>query len=286
MYSWGVATPTLTQAVDQFLAGAGHSRAGTSTQTSYRYALERFFKAAALSTVADLKSLTDFRKALRALEQEFEPATVALTVSAVRQFYRALQVDDPELKDPTVGIRVHIPDNVPEWNVLQQGDPAAMLEKIKEPRHRAVFLALVMQGWRESELCAMTWKNVRQEGAGWVVEWKAKRGKMRRQALQAVVMEAVRACGGKVAPGAPLIPNVGGKAFTRHEVYNLVKKYSKLFGRRVTPHGLRATYISSVIARKGIEAARQLAGHKSIATTQRYSRWLIDSDDPLTVEDL
>ncbi len=281
---------SLAEAVDQFLTGAVHARAGAGTQSAYRAALERFFRAAGLETLAQVKELGDFRKALRVLEKESAPATVAHTVSVVRQFYQALQVESPEVKDPTVGVHIQAPDNVPDWNVLKQGDASELIELIPEPRDKAVVLTLVLQGWRVSEFCAMTWKNVRREGERWVVEWKAKRGKMRRQVLQPVVLEALRAAAGKGKkadlPSGPLVLNERGRAYTRDDVYHMVTRYSKKLGRRVTPHGLRATYISSVISRKGIEAARQLAGHRSIATTQRYSRWVVDSDDTLTVEDL
>lgn len=276
----------LGEAIEAFLGHCGHGQASEGTADSYRHALGRFLTAAGVADLEGAKGLADIRQALRKLEAEYQPATVALTISVARQFYKALQVDDRSIVDPTKDIKVKIPNNVPEWNVLHHGDPAELLGQIKEPRDRAILMALMLQGWRVSELCTMTWKNLRQEKERWVIEWKAKGKKLRTQALQPAVLEAIRAMGGKVSPTAPLFPKRDGSAHTRHDVYGMVTKHSKLFGKRVTPHGLRATYVSSVIARKGIEAARQLAGHKSINTTQRYSRWVVDSDDELTVDDL
>jgi len=277
----------LRDAVEDFLKRCSHGQASKGTTASYRYAIERFLEAAEVSTLGDLRELKDLRKAIRALEAKYRPATTASTVSAMRMFYQALQVDDPTWGNPTVNISMPIPNNTPEWNVLHQGGVPELLGKVTEPRERAVIFALALQGWRVSELCAMTWKNLRQEKERWVCEWRAKGKKLRTQAMQPLVLEALRAAGPKVGPSMPLCQNRDGEAWTRFEIYNLVTKHTKaVFGHAVTPHGLRATYVSSVIARKGIEAARQLAGHSSISTTQRYSRWQVDADDELTLEDL
>lgn len=279
---------TLGEAIDQFLEGYK----AETTKVAYYNGLMRFFTEAtdmARATLEDLKDVTPevFATSVRRMEREHAPATVAHTVAALRAFWRYLRTLDRAFVDPTKEFRSKKYDNVPTWNVLKEGEAAKMLEEISAPRDRAVFMALVLQGWRASELCKLTWKNVRQEKDGrWVVEWKGKRGKFRIQGLQDAVLEAARAVGGKVAPNEPFIPRANGKPLTRGIVYGIIAKWAKVFGTKLSPHGLRATYISSVISRKGIEAARQLAGHESLSTTQRYSRWQVTSDDPLTVDDL
>lgn len=271
--------PSLSETVEQFLLRYTKK----TTQGAYRNALSRYFAAGELTTLAQVKAVEkkDFPGIVQRLT--CAPATVKHTIAAVHAFYLFLQVDDP-----SEGFRsTPIGDNVPAWNVLHEGDPQLVLEQISDPHDRAVFIALVLQGWRATELCNMKWKNVRQvKGGGSVVEWKGKRNKQRVQGLQTAVVVAIKALKGDVEPGSPLLPTPSGEAWTRHEVYGLVTRYAKLAGKHVTPHGLRATYISSVIRRKGIEAARQLAGHESLNTTLRYSRWAITTDDPLTVDDL
>ena len=274
----------LAQAVEQFLA----RYPAKTTQSAYRDALERFFHAGGLTDLDAVKSVT--REAFPGIIYKLTcgPATVKHTVAAARAFYTFLRSLDYSIEDPTGGFKTPaVGDNAPAWNVLHQGEPQAVLEKIVDLHDRAVFLALVMQGWRVSELCNLRWSNIRQAQSGeWVVEWRGKRNKHRVQGLQNTVLEAVRALGGATKPSSPFLPTSKGEAWTRHEVYGLVTRYAKRAGKRVTPHGLRATYISSLISRKGIEAARQLVGHKSMDTTMRYSRWTILSDDPRTVEDL
>jgi len=270
---------TLTQAVEQFVA----KHKSKATKDAYRQALARFFAAGGLVTVDQVKVVApeDLPRLLRALGGS--PATVKHTVSVARSFYAHLRAEDTSVVDPTTGFKTPpIGDNVPSWNVLHPGDPAEVLALIEDPHDRAVFLALLLQGWRCSELCALTWGQVRKEQDNrWVVEWRGKRGKQRVQGLQPMVLEAVRALGGTVKPNAPLLITRSGKPWTRNTVYAVITRYAKLAGKHLSPHGLRATYISSVISRKGIEAARQLAGHSSLATTQRYSRWQITRDDDL-----
>ncbi len=271
----------LQTSIDEFVAQCSPTKVET-TRAGYRDALARFFAAAEVTELKDLDGL-DFPATVKALEKKYKPATVAQTVIALRQFLKFIGA-----ADLTVGFKSKPYDNVPDQNVLHEGDPALLLATVTDPRDRAVLTALMLQGWRVSDLCNLKWGNVRpgKISGSWIVEFKTKRGKLRTQGLQAVVYELAVSLVDKTTPSTPFIASASGAAFTRHEVYGLVTRYSTLFGRRVTPHGLRATYISSVISRKGIEAARQLAGHKSLTTTQRYSRWQIDSDDPLTVEDL
>lgn len=277
---------TLDAAIDEFVSRCAHSQATGATQASYRNALQRFFDAAELTSLKAVEGLKSAAKAQATLEHAFEPATVAQTLSVARQFYKYLKLSGHPVEDPTLGLSVKHVDNVPDWNVLHEGESAKLLETVKEPRDRAVLIALILQGWRVSELANMQWKHLRETKAGWEVEWRAKGRKLRVQGLQASVLEAIRALGGRGKPNDPLIPKEGQMPLTRRDIYRIVNKYTKAFGRRVTPHGLRATYISSVISRKGIDAAKALAGHKNISTTQRYSRWTVNRDDPLTLEDL
>ncbi len=276
-------TPDLQAAIDEFLAQCSPTKV-ENTRAGYDAAIARFLEAAGVADLPSFLAFQDFPGAVKSLEKDYKPATVAQTVIALRQFCRFLA-----MPDLTAGFKSKPFDNVPLENVLHEGDPALLLATVEDPRDRAVLTALMLQGWRVSDLCNLKWGNLRPGKApgSWIAEFKTKRGKLRTQGLQSAVYELAKGLAGKkVSPSSPFIAGPSGEPFTRHEIYGLVTRYSTLFGRRVSPHGLRATYISSVISRKGIEAARQLAGHKSLTTTQRYSRWQIESDDPLTVDDL
>lgn len=274
----------LSEAVDDFIARYPKA----TTQGAYRNALKRFFSVLGTPTLENVKDLSmqDFEKAMYALEKAHQPASVAQTASAAKQFYRHLRLTGHKFEDPTFGHRGKAVDNVPTWNVLREGDTPKLLGTIKDPHENAVVLTLAMQGWRVSEFCAMTWSSVRQGRQGWEAQFKGKGGKMRSQGMQNVVVIAAQALRLKQSPTAPFIAKPDGTPYTRQEVYHLVTKHSKAFGQRVTPHGLRATYISWVISRHGIDAAKEFAGHTDIKATQRYSRWAAKRDDQMTPEEM
>ena len=165
--------------------------------------------------------------------------------------------------------------NVPEWNVLHPGELKKLEKTVRFPLDRLVILALALQGWRVSELCSLKWSDLTVDKDGdTIASFIGKGGKHARQMVQPEVLKAAKAWAGGDESSLVL----GG--YSRFDVHYIVTKWTKkLLGRRVTPHGLRATYISDVIARKGIEAARQLARHADIKTTQRYSRWVVVKDD-------
>lgn len=261
------------------------------TRSAYRTALGRFFVHAGFASVDQALAATPAQVApvLRVMERRYKPSTVTQTLVATRRWYEAVRLESPDVVDPTAGQKHRAVRYETEWNVLHQGDAERLLELVEEPRDRAVLLALILQGWRASELAAMTWGQVRSELVDgeetWFVEWRSKRAKYRRQGLQPLVLEAARAVSPRQQPADPFIPYAEGEPLSRFQVYYIVRRYAARLGLKVTPHGLRATYTSSVIARKGIEAARQIVGHSDIKTTQRYSRWRIDRDDALTLKD-
>jgi site-specific recombinase XerD len=263
-----------------------------TTQNAYRGALARYFHVAEIKSVAEAKQMTPplFAPVLRLLERKYKRGTVTQTLIALRQWHQTMSLEDPSVVDPTAGQKRKSPKPETGWNVLRQGDAARLLEHIESPRDRAVLLALLFQGWRASELAAMTWACVKQEVVEgqltWVAEWYSKRHKHRLQGLQPIVLESALGVCQRQQPTDPFIAYDGTTPLSRFDVYNIVQKYTKQAGFKVSPHGLRATYISSVIQRKGIEAARQLVGHEDIKTTQRYSRWKIDRDDVLSLKDL
>lgn len=277
---------SLGKTIAEFAATCAHSRASPATQAAYSRAVERFCEAAGITDLDGILTLEHAERVVHTMERDLKPASIAQTVSAMKQFYRHLRITTGTLVNPMLDVRVHVGDNVPDWNVLHEGETGKLLAMVTKPRDRAVIMGLALQGWRCSELANMTWKNLRQTKDGWVVEWKAKGRKLRTQRLQDSVLEAIHAIGARESPGDPLIARKGLVPLTRNNIWVIVTKYSDAFGHHVTPHGLRATYISSVIKRKGLEAAQKFAGHKSMDTTQRYNRWTPDSDDVLTPEDL
>lgn len=69
-----------------------------------------------------------------------------------------------------------------------------------------------------------------------------------------------------------LFINIARERMDTQELHNMVVKYTELAGYRVSPHKLRASFITLFYEASGhdIEATRQAVGHKRIDTTSRY----------------
>ena len=268
--------PALARAVE--VALAGHT---SPTRVVYQTAFARFCRAARVTGLADLRTMTIARaRAARVrLAADYADGTCAQTVLSTRVVLGALQLAGARWWDDLeVGRRSPPPD----WNVLMPADRERMLARAAgEPRDLAVLLTLVNHGWRASELARLRWADLGRDDQGdWVANFKGKGGRVFRRGVRPEVVGAASAwC--EAGEGRMFIPRDRRRPdipLTRFDIYRIVRRWSLAVGHRVSPHGLRATYISDVIGRRGIEAARQLAGHASLLTTQRYSRWKILKD--------
>lgn len=257
-----------------------------SVKAEYRNAWRRVWPRE--TTVAEYARVTadQLEVAAGKVLEQYKPSTVQHTFMVLRRAWGALRRAQLVEGNPFAGMERIRGAKVPLWNVAEPGE-VEKLEKAYPPGslERAVLLMLGLHGLRAAELAKLTWGSVTEERGDKVIAWRAKMGRVRRMALQPAALAAVLAwrarCGARDEPLSPLVPRRGGKRpLTRFGVTYLVRRAcERTLGHRVTAHGLRATYISDVIGRKGIEAARQLAGHESIVTTQRYSRWSIIKDD-------
>lgn len=217
-----------------------------------------------------------------AMLKEAKPATVRLSFTVAKRVWQesqALGFIAEEAPYPFARLRIRgggARGNVPEWNVMQPGELAKLDVAVTHlPREQAIIRALTMQGWRVSEMCNLKWEDLKQDPNGAVVAvFIGKGGKPARTQVTKKVLEAAERWAGKRRTGPFIARDKKGTPFTRQLVNTLVVRWTKrALGHKVTPHGLRATFVSAAIEQVGIEEARKLARHSDIATTQRYSRW-------------
>lgn len=254
---------------------------------SFSIAFQRFLDHVDAPTLPKLLALTPPGAALAVeamREAQYQPASIQVACSSARVFFRRLVAKGLVPSNPLSEIRVKGGQNIPVWNVLQ----ASEIEKLVEAptgrhrlRDRAVILALVEHGFRASELCAIRWEQVIKEPDGRLVATVLGKGKKEaRMRLKPRTVEAALAWSKSTRSSRPFIPmELDGTPLDRFEVHAIITTWAKSIGSKVTPHGVRATFISDVISRKGIETARKLARHASIGTTVRYSRWEVLDDE-------
>lgn len=270
------------------------------SRSTYDLAWAKFVKAGDVHSVERLRSfkgleLEAVMTKLKASPHNYAPATVAQMLVVVRFVVRRGILLEVLERDFTAGVKAPIGDNVPYGNVLKPGEleTLAATEDLKlGTMERAVVLTMALQGLRVSEFCDAKWGDVILQGRGALpgatpgqlahqLRVMGKGGKFATMGIQKLVMEAALAWAKEhTKPEDYFVSWETGAKLHRTTVTRLIKKLTKKhLGHVVSSHGLRATFISDVISRRGIEVARQLARHSSIATSVRYSRWGVTEDE-------
>lgn len=263
-----------------------YERLAPNSQRALVNSWNRFCTAAGVETLGDLQALTteDVEEVQEQLRESNAMSTARHTLTIAKQMWRYLKRVGMVEENPfEQAERFRGKNNVPHQNVLFPGE----LEKMEAALQlgtleRALVTVLARQGWREHVLMSLTMKQLHYDGLRWTAVFLTKGNKQRTQVVDRRAMEAVKAWRerlGRLVPLSPdtsaFVPSVRG-FLSASTIYKKVTQTTRrVLGRVVTPHGLRATFISAAIAKHGLEAARQLAGHENIATTQRYSRWVV-----------
>lgn len=257
------------------------------SENSKRSVLNGWRRFCAAAEVNDLKQLAafaveDIEAVQESLREVHAVSTARLTMTLAKQLWRYMRRVGLLSNDPFKDAEpLRGKNNVPQQNVLYPGE----LEKLEGKLpvggfDRALVSVLARQGWREHVLTTLKLGDLQYNGTQYTAVYTTKGEKQRTQVLARGAVEAAKAWRKRISadegPGAPFLPGPRGKFPSESTIYkHVVDLCEKHLGRSVTPHGLRATFISTAIARHGLEAARQLAGHESITTTQRYSRWVV-----------
>lgn len=295
---------------DVLLAYCAKRQLAASTVETYPNSLRVLTEVTGLRTVADLEKrrpgqIQDaFDEAIEA--GKYKRKTLAMAFVLGKSLRRFLRLKDLVEANCFDAVRVNIGNNVPEENVLKPGELEQLTElllkgaaghektlerlgvsRLKALQLRAVVLMLGRHGLRVHELCKLREADVMQSAEGnYIATFRGKGNKLARMALSDDAVEACEAWRTFVKKRTrsmteAFCPSTSGQAMSRITLsHDLAALTERVLGHRVTPHGLRATFISSVISKRGIEAARKLARHSSLTTTQRYSRWeILDAEE-------
>ena len=148
-------------------------------------------------------------------------------------------------------------------------------------RDRAILAVMYATGCRASEVTGLQLRHVRlQEGS---CRCLGKGNRERIVSLNPVAIGAIEAWLREERPqlvrpetdAGWLFLSRGGRALSRIDLWNLVKKYATRTGcgSNVSPHTLRHSFATHMLARGAeIRALQEMLGHASIATTQIYTQ--------------
>ena len=227
--------------------------------------------------------LEQFLLHLGSLEEPLSPATINRRVAVVSSFYeRACEDEDLTIEiNPCSRLKRPKIDNDARSG-LSASEAGRLLRTAREwpdTTEGTVVLLLLLVGLRVSEAISLTSDQVIRDG-GHVKISPDRKGKDGRQLL--VVDEP------DLADRLRVLAVAGGRLFpglNRFAAGRAVAKLGKAAGvdQPLFPHLLRHTFVTQLL-RSGvdIETVRQLAGHSSIETTQRYAKAIDSESSPVS----
>jgi integrase/recombinase XerC len=223
------------------------------------------------------------------VENEKKKTSIARKLAAVRAFFKFLSRDRVLAENPASAVatpkltrtlpRIMTEEEINQFldriaEGAQTGDPALI-------RDRAILELLYASGLRVSELVGLDLRQVSFGDEMVLVRGKGNKerivpfGSKARDALNAYLPVRERLIHeNKKTTGALFLNQRGGRLTTR-SVDRLLKKYVRhlLPHVKVSPHGLRHAFASHLLAEGAdLRAIQEMLGHKSLATTQKYTQ--------------
>jgi len=158
--------------------------------------------------------------------------------------------------------------------ILDEKDVAAMISSEPNSRNRLLLDLLYKSGMRVSELCSISWRDLRNRGDSLQVTVFGKGGRTRVILLPAGLSTRLRTFRAETDSSGPVFQNDAGTALHRSQVYRIVRAAARRVGlsESVSPHWFRHAHASHALDRGApTHLVQQTLGHASLATTGRYT---------------
>lgn len=278
----GVPTTRITTPAE--LAAAGYlARYSGSTRETYRVSLKILFDWCGGLGVDVLDGMR--RPVLelfaRYLEEERcnTPATVAHHLSIIRGFYSFAEIDGYIDRSPAAHIRmprVYLDES--RTLGLDRMELGSLIQTARAscPSDAALVTLMGMLGLRVSEACAVRIEDYQDIERGHrVLRLVGKGGKPATIPLPVPVLRAMDAAAGDRTSGPLLLRRKSGEPVNRKSAALTVERLCRKAGirKRVTPHGLRHSYVTAALdAGVPLRDVQIAARHSDPRITARYDR--------------
>jgi integrase/recombinase XerC len=223
-------------------------------------------------------------------ERDKKKTSIARKLAAVRAFYKFLEKEGALGANPAATISTpKLDKTLPR--IMTEEEMNCFLNRVAEAaskgesmvrRDRAILEVLYASGLRVSELAGLDMRSVNFGDGMLLVRGKGRKerivpfGSKAKQAIEEylpvrekVLMEVKKT--GQTA----LFINAKGARLTTRSVDRLLKKYVMMYGPnvKVSPHSLRHAFASHLLTEGAdLRAIQEMLGHKSLATTQKYTQ--------------
>ncbi|MEL7079258.1 MAG: tyrosine-type recombinase/integrase [Cyanobacteria bacterium J06582_2] len=227
----------------------------------------------------ELITPTDLREYKHYLDKtlQLKPQTINRKLSSLRSFLNWAGIEGffPDNRLPHVPQPIREQASAPKWlDRLDQHALCRVVEKGRKTRDIAIVKLLLNTGLRVSELCALTWKDLKiSPKRGRLSVTHGKGSKRRTIPLNKDARSVLVELGYHKNKGSDQRVFIGQRgAMTPRGIESTLRKYVKQIDlEKVSPHQLRHTFCKNLIdAGVGLEKVATLAGHDNLETTRRY----------------
>jgi integrase/recombinase XerC len=222
-------------------------------------------------------------------EKEKKKSSIARKLAAVRAFFKFLSRERALAENPAAGVstpklartlpRIMSEEEMNNFlnqvgQAAQGGDPALL-------RDRAILELLYASGLRVSELAGLDLRKVNFGDGMVLVRGKGDKerivpfGSKAREAITAYLPAREKILHERKTASPALFLNARGGRLTTRSVDRLLKQRMRQFGPNVqaSAHSLRHAFASHLLAEGAdLRAIQEMLGHKSLATTQKYTQ--------------
>jgi len=217
----------------------------------------------------------------RQLRQEYSPATVNQTISALSSLWKHFIRRGIVKENPWQNVGRENPENRVGERFLSREEVGRMVKAAPDFRTRTFLLFLYVTGARVSEAVrppstpdtsprGLRWKNIRFEPDGWAyATLYGKGGKTRTVGVRPEVAAMLKKLSPSPSPDDPVFP------MTRIAAWAMIKRCAKAAGikKPVSPHWFRHTNaIHSLERGAPINVVQATLGHARLDTTGIYLR--------------
>jgi integrase/recombinase XerC len=217
-------------------------------------------------------AVRDYKTALKVIHHA-KPSSVNLALAAVDHFYRFLELPTPQVA------REDLPEQAPR--ALEPAEQKRFLravERCSSARDRAIALLLFYTGLRISECAALTMDDVRLSSRkGLVIVRMGKGNTYREVPLNAEVRTSLDAWLEQrkkliTQYEAALFLTKQGTRLAIRTIDDVVRRIGQDANLSLSAHILRHTCLTSLVRHgNDLVLVAELAGHKRLETTRRYS---------------
>ena len=198
----------------------------------------------------------------------YSPATVAVTVAAMRSLWRQFAQDGLTQDNPWLWVQTVKPPETRGQRMLSEAEVQALLRAPDRARDRVLLAWLYYTGLRVAEVTSVCWRDLRREEGRWLLTVYGKGQKTRTIVVpEAVVTAAQRVAGPSRRPEARIWP------LAARTVEKIVTRAAQAAGiaKAVSPHWFRHAYATHAIAHGApLHVVQASLGHSKLDTTAIY----------------